>query len=199
MLFYSVFDLYYTYLISFCHFVGTLYQRSFVRKNVIVKISLAVVSTNKDQFRSFILTTAAFIFTDVITEREDGHRLWNPVIRCSRSSDHESELVKSHSFSVHSFNFFNISTERNTCAQPSNLCLFCLLPLPAFSFIVVLVVVSKGYGKEADMWSVGVIMFLLVCGKVWDVCLGCYVCVAWNRALHFLIVKTRSSLDRNAP
>lgn len=24
----------------------------------------------------------------------------------------------------------------------------------------------QGYGKEADLWSVGVIMFLLMCGKL---------------------------------
>jgi serine/threonine protein kinase len=24
----------------------------------------------------------------------------------------------------------------------------------------------QGYGKEADLWSVGVIMFLLICGKL---------------------------------
>jgi serine/threonine protein kinase len=28
------------------------------------------------------------------------------------------------------------------------------------------VLTSQGYGREADLWSVGCIMFLLLCGKV---------------------------------
>jgi serine/threonine protein kinase len=35
-----------------------------------------------------------------------------------------------------------------------------------FRLSFVQVLTMQGYGREADLWSVGVIMFLLLCGKL---------------------------------
>jgi serine/threonine protein kinase len=37
--------------------------------------------------------------------------------------------------------------------------------LPSFLYVS-LSSCAQGYGREADLWSVGVIMFLLLCGKL---------------------------------
>ena len=34
------------------------------------------------------------------------------------------------------------------------------------SYVAPEVLTMQGYGREADLWSVGVIMFLLLCGKL---------------------------------
>jgi len=39
-------------------------------------------------------------------------------------------------------------------------------PCGTLSYVAPEVLTSQGYGKEADLWSVGVIMFLLICGKL---------------------------------
>ena len=39
-------------------------------------------------------------------------------------------------------------------------------PCGTLSYVAPEVLTNQGYGKEADLWSVGVIMFLLICGKL---------------------------------
>jgi serine/threonine protein kinase len=39
-------------------------------------------------------------------------------------------------------------------------------PCGTLSYVAPEVLTNQGYGKEADLWSIGVIMFLLICGKL---------------------------------
>ena len=43
---------------------------------------------------------------------------------------------------------------------------FSLILLTLLYDCVLQVLTMQGYGREADLWSVGVIMFLLLCGKL---------------------------------
>lgn len=43
---------------------------------------------------------------------------------------------------------------------------FCTVQLVPLRLVLVQVLTMQGYGREADLWSVGVIMFLLLCGKL---------------------------------